>query len=337
MKIYPKIYIGPLSSSIIDTVIKFNYEVSPVGLIASRRQIEYCGGYVEGWSTKDYFKYVRGKSEKIFLCRDHAGPGQGNKNDDGVISIKDDCKYMNIIHIDPWKKANTLNEALIFTEKLINICYNHNKNVEYEIGTEEAIFKISPYELDYFIYSLKNIIKKDIFNKIKYVVVQSGTRIEGNKNVGVFNETSLKEFIFVCKKYGLMSKEHNGDYLDDFCIRKRFELGLDAINIAPEFGWLESKVIIKYIERLPDIYMSFFNICYNSKKWEKWVPDDFEIFSKDGELLINPSKLIEICGHYLFSDNFVKNIKCDFPDIDYEIRDVAYKRLMHLHQLAENF
>ena len=56
-------------------------------------------------------------------------------------------------------------------------------------------------------------------------------------NTGNFNKRRLKKFITVVKKYNLMSKEHNGDYLiDSFDVELRFQSGLDAINIAPEFG-----------------------------------------------------------------------------------------------------
>ena len=53
----------------------------------------------------------------------------------------------------------------------------------------------------------------------------------------------------------------------------------------------------------------FYKICLDSKKWERWVPDNFDFNDK--------KKLIQICGHYCFSmydlpkiDNIVKeNIK----------------------------
>ena len=51
--------------------------------------------------------------------------------------------------------------------------------------------------------------------------------------------------IKVCQKYNLMSKEHNGDYIPPSVIKEKFSLGLNAINIAPEFGEIETQVILE--------------------------------------------------------------------------------------------
>lgn len=45
----------------------------------------------------------------------------------------------------------------------------------------------------------------------------------------------------------------------------------------------------------------FYKICLNSKKWVKWVDDDFDITNKE--------KLIMICGHYNF--NNLPNVNVD--------------------------
>ncbi|AEW99653.1 putative tagatose 6-phosphate kinase-like protein (plasmid) [Streptantibioticus cattleyicolor NRRL 8057 = DSM 46488] len=53
----------------------------PLMLIPSRRQIEAAelgGGYVEGWTTEQFARYVREQDPKglVLLCRDHGGPYQ---------------------------------------------------------------------------------------------------------------------------------------------------------------------------------------------------------------------------------------------------------------------
>jgi hypothetical protein len=107
----------------------------------------------------------------------------------------------------------------------------------------------------------------------------------------------------VVKKYNLMSKEHNGDFLDVGIIKEKFKLGLDSINIAPEFGQIETNVILNEIRKKnPDLINDFFNICYESKKWEKWVNKEFNPFE-------NRIELIKICGHYVFSNEKFKELK----------------------------
>ena len=98
---YPKYYIGPMSKNIVDAIIEFFNETgNEIGLIPSRRQVEWDGGYVNNWNTEEFSKY----SNKLLLKRDHAGPGQGYYEDDGFLSLENDCKYLDMIHIDPWKK-----------------------------------------------------------------------------------------------------------------------------------------------------------------------------------------------------------------------------------------
>ena len=92
-----RFFIGPMSKNVVDAVINFN---SDIGLIPSRRQVDYDGGYVNNWTTKEFSEYVNGRA---IIQRDHGGPNQGNINDDGLESFRCDAKYFDLIHIDPWK------------------------------------------------------------------------------------------------------------------------------------------------------------------------------------------------------------------------------------------
>lgn len=106
-----------------------------------------------------------------------------------------------------------------------------------------------------------------------------------------------------------MSKEHNGDYLtDSFDVETRFEFGLDAINIAPEFGQIESEYYLEECKKNEILFGELYLICYNSGKWKKWV-NDINRISKE--------EMIMTCCHYILSDrNFIKKIKSKFPDSD---------------------
>ena len=121
----------------------------------------------------------------------------------------------------------------------------------------------------------------------------------------------------VCKKFGKKSKEHNGDYLSNKEYKDRFDLGLDSINIAPEFGQLET---LCYLDEMGDNIEDYYQICYESKRWEKWVDGDF--VPSD-----NKKELIKICGHYVFSDIKFIDIK---PNIDDAIKDVIKNKLREL-------
>ena len=278
-----KFYIGPMSKNVVDAVIEFIEETgNKIGFIPSRRQVEYNGGYVNNWTTKEFFKYVNGR---VLIERDHGGAGQGYVEDDGIQSFEVDAQYLDIIHIDPWKKYTDLDDGI--DESIMNMdkIYNINPNVLFEIGTEETIRKFTPDELNVLIRTCGEF---DFFDNIKYAVVQSGVGIDLGRrvNTGTYDETRLSEFIDVCKYWKLLSKEHNGDYLNNQEIKDKFNIGLDALNIAPEFGQLET---LCYLEHMGDDIEDYYQICYDSKRWEKWVDDDF--VPED-----NKEELIKICG-----------------------------------------
>lgn len=292
-----RIFIGPMSKNIVDASIEWcNENDNSLGLIPTRRQVEYSGGYVNNWTTKDFAKYVKSKTNKILLVRDHGGPNQGNSPDNGLNSLREDCKYLDLIHIDVWKKFKDLNEGIKETINLINYCYSLNKNIKFEIGTEQSIREFSVSDLRTLLKEIKLQLPGEIFKQIKYVVIQSGTLLQKNTNIGFYDEEKLIQMTSIVSDYGIASKEHNGDYLPAELIKSKMKLGLDSINIAPEFGQIETLLILDEVKKYhPDLFEDFYKICYDSKRWVKWVPDNYDP-SKNKEEIIN------ITGHYVFSN-----------------------------------
>jgi hypothetical protein len=322
----PKYFIGPMSKNNVDTIIEFcNETENKIGLIPSRRQVEWNGGYVNNWNTKDFFGYVNRKTNNIILQRDHSGPGQGQYDDSGFLSLINDCKYLDLIHIDPWKKYPNFNEGLEWTIEMIESCYMLNPRIKFEIGTEEAIRRFESYELADLMHQLKNRLFSKTYNQIKYLVIQSGTSLKGTSQTGHYDSKRLKEMIGICKQFNVLSKEHNGDYIPLSTIKEKFNLGLDAINIAPEFGLIETQTYLNEIKNL-ELFEKYFQICYDSKKWVKWVNEDFDPY-------MNKEELIKICGHYILSNTeFISEIKSQFPNIDQKIKNNIKNKLNELHK-----
>lgn len=300
-----KLCFGPMSKNIVDTLINFSNETkTPITFIPSRRQIEWSGGYVNNWTTENFAKYVKSNSKYIAIQRDHGGPGQGTNDDDGYESLKYDCKYFDAIHIDPWKKYPSFEKGLKWTIDLLNFCYDINPNLYFEIATEEAIRKFTVDEIQKLLYEIKNNIKAEIFERILFCVIQSGTALKDGINIGNYNNDRLVNMLDVVKQYNKLSKEHNGDYMKKEIMINRFNTGLDSLNIAPEIGVFETKIFLNKLiadkdQKNIDL---FYQICYDSGKWKKWVSDDFNPIK-------NKIKLIEICGHYVFSNNEFQIIK----------------------------
>jgi hypothetical protein len=327
--IFPKYYIGPMSQNVVDCVAEHSRKHC-IGLIPSRRQVDFCGGYVNKWDTKTFSYYL--KDTNVLLCRDHGGENQGQYPDDGMQSFKEDSLYLDLVHIDPFRVCRDMRSASQKTCEIINYLFDLNPNLMYEVGTEEAIFKYSPDKLREFLSYLQTNLDSDRFDQIKYAVVQSGTGLDlsTRTNTGNFNSRRLKKFVKVVKEFGLMSKEHNGDYLtESFDVEMRFELGLDAINIAPEYGQIESEYYLEMCQEQPDLLDKLYSICYNSKKWEKWIFD----ISK-----ISKEQMIITCCHYILSNvDFINEIKSHFPDADKTIRQRIQTRLKLLNEQTKNY
>ena len=305
---FPKCYIGPTTKNVVDAVIEINEDSkqSLIGLIPSRRQIEFDGGYVNNWTTKEFSLYVKNKSNFTILKRDHGGEGQGKVLDDGLESYKNDIiNGFDMIHIDPWKKSKNVDDAIQKTLSNINFCISLKKDILFEIGTEQAIYEYPPEELGYFLA----VVRKNLGNKfdnVKYGVVQGGTKISDTINLGKYDREKLKKMCDIVKSFDLLSKEHNGDYLTRESIQDRFSNGLDAINIAPEFGVLETKMILENLNN--NEFEEFYKVCFESKKWEKWVSKDFDFSNK--------KLLIEICGHYNIKSSVIDSFKENNPQFD---------------------
>lgn len=316
-----KYFIGPMTKNVVDAIVEFcDKTENKIAFIPSRRQVEWNGGYVNNWTTEEFSNYVT----TLPIQRDHGGPGQGNSDDDGFESLAYDAKHFQLIHIDPWKKYPKFSEGLEKTIEMIKFVYEINPAIVFEVGTEEAIRPFDPDELDRLVAGLRSALPEEMYWQIKYLVIQSGTSLKGINQTGNYDSTRLVEMIEVARSYDMLSKEHNGDYIPVEVIKEKFNLGLDCINIAPEFGLIET---LTYLEEIKDekLFDRFWQICYDSKKWVKWVSSGFDPF-------INRTQLVKICGHYVLSyPEFITEIKSQFPDIDEKVKQNITKKLNELY------
>jgi len=317
-----KFFIGPMTKNVVDSVMEYCKEQNvEIGFIPSRRQVAIDCGYVNNWSTKSFKEYIGDH----FVVRDHGGPGQGKDEDDGIKCLIEDCKHFNLLHIDPWKKYPRYEDGLAKTIELINICHSVNEDILFEVGTEESIRRFESKEIDKLLIDLREKLSKREFENIKYCVIQSGTSLKENHNTGEYDRSRLVEMCNIVKKHGKSSKEHNGDYLPISLVKEKFDLGLDSINIAPEFGQIETKIYIEAIKKQkPELMKVFWQLCYDSGKWKKWVDKNFSP-ERDVEVLIN------ICGHYVFSSSkFESDIKSNLKISDEEIKNKIKQKIRSL-------
>ena len=103
-------------------------------------------------------------------------------------------------------------------------------------------------------------------------------------------------------------KEHNADYLNADSIKWHPLLGIHASNVAPEFGVSETLALFKIFENesLKKFEEEFIDIAHKSNKWKKWVLDEKRLSHKEKAI---------ICGHYVFSNQRVLEIKEELKEI----------------------
>lgn len=325
--------VGPMSLNCVDAAIELSNDNNvPIMLIASRRQIdskEFGGGYVNNWNTYDFANYVKSRDTKnnIILARDHGGPWQNtvevtNKLDakkameSAMRSLKQDIDAgFGMLHLDP---SIDIHENLLPQNaisrlfELYEFCsdYAKSKNIEliFEVGTEEQNGSTNtPEQLEDTLQRIKEFCERNKFTMPSFVVIQSGTKVMEMRNIGSFEsplrvegeiavEIQVPKMIEICNKYSIFMKAHNADYLSDESLSWHPKLGIHSINVAPEFGVVETKKLFNMLSEFgfKDVLEDIMKISYNSRKWEKWMLPESNA---------SDMEKATISGHYIFSNN----------------------------------
>lgn len=295
----PKIWIAPQTLNIVKALCKYSMEKGVnVGLIPSRNQVDFDGGYLE-MTTREFVSFVSesgGRWPSVIISRDHGGPNQRGKRDYGYDSLKEDSIFFQRVHLDLFNQYDDCADSIFFH-------YNEYlsflpTDTSFEVGTERAIYHYTPEFLDKLIVVCK--VKRDIH----YAVIQS---CDGLKNGFWIGDNEISEeyirFIEVCKKNNVSSKEHNGDWQPKELIKKKFRLGLGAMNFAPEFSSIENSFLLEILNDKDKNKLC--GLCYRSNKWKRWVSEGFSP-SK------NIEKIVQLSAHYIMQTPEFKDLK--IPD-----------------------
>ena len=71
--------------------------------------------------------------------------------------------------------------------------------IYFEIATEEGIRRFEVDELERFILDLQKQIKPEIYERIKYFVVQCSTGLLEASNIGYYEKDRLQKMVALCK------------------------------------------------------------------------------------------------------------------------------------------
>jgi hypothetical protein len=259
-------------------------------------------------------------ADLLLLSRDHGGPYQhpydlfDNADADVAIgralgSLKCDIESgVEILHIDtsvgihgaPETFDVASERAIALVGSCVDMAHQMKREIAFEIGYEvqtEYFAELAEFstQLHHLIHGLRRWGVVPAF-----VVCQTGTKVNGRKNVGLITSQARREaaervhaLSAVAGAYGAHLKAHNCDYLDSAAIQTLTNAGA-WLNISPELGLAQTITIVKAARRLgiTGTCDAFCNSAVNAGFWRKWVSDPTEVSDEDK---------VALGGSYLFS------------------------------------
>ncbi|MFG3254690.1 class II D-tagatose-bisphosphate aldolase non-catalytic subunit [Streptomyces sp. NPDC048172] len=315
---------------------------TPLMLIPSRRQVDaaaFGGGYL-GWTTREFADRVRERDADglTLLCRDHGGPWMHTAEhgladpaaalDSCARSFAEDlASGFGLLHIDtsqgpqgpPGNGTGTgpvpFDAAASRLVELYARCHAEARRlgvtVAYEIGFEPQ--GVSTNDPDTFKAALRHVLEGIDGTgapRPRYVVAQTGTKVAELRNVGRFHDPharaetlrQVSTLAATCHQEGLLLKAHNCDYLTPEETRLLLAAGVDAFNVAPEFGVAETRALLRILDEmeLPRAKETFLARAHDSGEWRKWMLDPTT--ATDAERAV-------IAGHYVFRTDEGRHVR----------------------------
>jgi hypothetical protein len=326
MTSFGKLGVGPMSSEVIEAVFRYSEQRGkPLMLIASQNQIDWDKGYVNNWNTKQYAEFVTQMREKypkarVMLCRDHCGPGfKSDDLSDTYKTIDSDLENgFEFIHIDFCHYPGSHEEQIKAAKEAILYVKNKAPEAYIEVGTDE--------NLGDFLEDISRIEREMEFftqdTKIDFFVCQTGSLTKEINQRGSFNKSFIEQIRPVADRYGILLKEHNGDYLGAAEIHERQGL-IDAMNVAPQFGVIQTQLTLSCAAEHGIDTTAYLKRAYESRKWEKWLDKHT---SGDRELCA------VIAGHYNFATEEYATLMMKLEKV-MDFREKVIEELMNVYDL----
>ncbi|SFQ05778.1 tagatose-6-phosphate kinase [Amycolatopsis rubida] len=359
----PTLGVGPMSKNAVDATVELARDHDTrIMLIPSRRQVESAalgGGYVERWTTDEFAGYVRDQDKDglLLLCRDHGGPWQhpaeraGNYSEEqamaaSLASFRADIEAgFDLLHIDTCLDLDgsaALERAIARLVKLYGECHETarelGREVRFEIGFEgQGVDTNDPAEFRDQVTEVCSRLAADRLPAPEFVVAQTGTKVLETENTGALLTApsavgfAVAQLARVCADVGSSLKAHNADYLPAESLRRLMQRGVAAVNVAPEFGVVETRALLELLDELGLAAErdEFLRIAHASGAWRKWL--------KPGTTTSDHERAV-IAGHYVFATGEFRELKdriaAQAPGIDLDARLRAAVYAAQLHYLV---
>ncbi|NLB59476.1 MAG: class II D-tagatose-bisphosphate aldolase, non-catalytic subunit [Lentisphaerae bacterium] len=348
--------VGPVSEVVVRATFQacVKYRCPPI-FIASRNQVDLLelghGYLMGGMDQRAFVSLLReiagqtGYQGPLYICRDHGGPWQRNVELDEKYPVAQAMEIarrsftadieagFNYLHIDPTKCPHPYSQEQLvqWTAELIAYCETTRRElgcpeIDYEVGTEDIQGGLTtPETYEAFLRQLTACLTQDKSPLPTCVVGQTGTLCKIDRNVGHFDASGTARLVKIAAKYGVGFKEHNGDYLSAASCRVHPELGVTGMNVAPEFGLVETDALLALADLesklvregwLPEAEASrlralFIQQTFTSTPWKKWMTDEIKQLSPEHIRDDAALRLLiaRVCGHYTYDEQAIKTAR----------------------------
>ena len=313
---------GPMSHEIIEAVFEYSHNYDKeLMLIASKNQIDWDDGYVN--TTEEFAKNIEELRKKyvnssVMICRDHCGPGFKNSDYNSIYDVEQtirtdiECGF-DLIHIDLCHYYYDIVEQSC---ELMEYARELNPNIKFEIGTDDIEDTVGTQLIDF-----DKKIQPFIDFTPLYYVINTGSLIKENKQIGTFKSKLTGAFGKILEQYNIGIKEHNADYLSASQIHERIGC-VDAMNIAPQLGVVQTFTILNEAQKYGINVDNFVNLVYNKGRWKKW---------DNGNLDGNPYLSTIVAGHYHFGSDEYKRIVDQINDVFHRVWYETIEEGIRLH------
>jgi D-tagatose-1,6-bisphosphate aldolase subunit GatZ/KbaZ len=375
--------VGPVSELAVRATIEASARSgSPVIFIASRNQVdknEFGGGYLMGGMDQASFvRLIRGQcselsySGPLYIARDHGGPWQRDREltekypvERAMAIAKESFDAdleagFNDLHIDPTKCPfpYSMDDLVCWTLELLEHCEKKRKSlglaaVDYEVGAEDiqgGVTSVAFFKA--FIESFVAEVGKKGLPLPTFIVGQTGTLTKLDTNIGRYDREMARELSAMAAAHGVGFKEHNGDYLSSAICRMHPELGITGMNVAPEFGFVETSALFELAESELKLFKEgwigakslsgmaelLVDRTFESAPWRKWIDPVAKAMSVEalaGDRHMRTT-IAKVCGHYVYDEPAISAARATlFRNIDaYGLTEKSAEEYVYSRVLA---
>lgn len=249
-----KVCVGAASRRVVEEAAKLQVHQ----ILASRRQVDTGGGYI-GMDQFELVSTVNRLSDgRTQVVRDHGGPNQGGKKDDGTESFDVDVRAgFHGLHIDVCNVPEVDQTSTLV--KLATRYARGTQAVSIEVGGEHT-------DTHWNIHLLNAVLDAGVTPM--YCVINPGTHVWRDRQFGrPMSPATVKQYVSQVSRLAdwVGTKMHNADWWGD---RHSYDGILDAYNVAPEYGMIEVDALLTVLPGY--CAQRLLNMAEETESWTRW-------------------------------------------------------------------